>query len=207
MPVAEVLQSLEHGLGMIHEVRAQHHQPAALDALGEFVQHRTQLRAALRLSADASVFKQHVEVRAHRARRHVAERPVGEQQRPDRVLLVEHQVGERRRQRARVLELAHRGARRLESHRAREVEQQVAAQVGLLGVLLDQVAVAARPHLPVQVLERIAGHVRAVLGELDAEAVERRAVHAGDEALDHQARAHVEVREARDDFGIERERG
>jgi len=77
------------------------------------------------------------------------------------------------------------------------------AQVGLLGVLLDEVAVAARPHLPVEVLERIAGHVGAVLGELDAEAVKGRAVHAGDEAFDHEPRAHVEVGKPRHHRGIE----
>src|SRR5205814_10001031 len=64
-------------------------------------------------------------------------------------------------------------------------------------------AVAAGPHLPVDALERIARHVGAMLRELHAETVERRAVHAGNEAFHHHAGAHVEMAEPGHHFGIE----
>jgi hypothetical protein len=85
-----------------------------------------------------------VEVRALGASRHEAQRMIGEEQRPDGVLLLEHEVGERRAQAARVLDLAHRRPWRLERHRPREIEHQVAAEIGLFRVLLDQQPVAAR---------------------------------------------------------------
>ena len=203
MAVAEVLQAGEHVLGLVHEVGQQHHEPAPLDAFGQLVQRRAPGRVRPCGTPAASVLSR--TSRCERTDRAGTKRQrlVGEQQRADGVLLTQHQVGERRRQRARVFELGQRGARRLEAHRARQVEQQVAAEVRLLGVLLHEVAVALGEHLPVEVLERIARHVRAVLGELDAEAVEGRAVHARDEALDHEPRAHVEVREPRDHRGIE----
>ena len=51
VPVAEVLQPRQHFVGRVHEIGQQHDQPAALHALGELVQHRAELRAALRLAA------------------------------------------------------------------------------------------------------------------------------------------------------------
>ena len=96
------------------------------------------------------------------------------------------------------------GARAAIAHRPADVEQQVAVEVGLLLELLDVVAVAARVDLPVERRQIVAGQVLAVLGELDAEALERAAVQARQEALDDRPRLQLERAEPRDDRGIEK---
>ena len=51
-------------------------------------------------------------------------------------------------------------------------------EVGLLLVLLQVELVGLGPDLPVDVADVVAGHVLAMLGELDREAVVRAGVHA-----------------------------
>ena len=79
----------------------------------------------------------------------------------------------------------------------------MAIEVGLLLELLDVVAIAARVDLPVDGREVVAGDVLAVLGELDAEALERAAMQAREEAFDDRPRLELERAEARHDRGVE----
>ena len=87
-----------------------------------------------------------------------------------------------------------------ESHRCRDVEQQVRAQVRLLLEVLDRVAVAAREGAPVEQAQVVARTVLAVLGEDHARAAVRAAMDAGAQAFDRVARAHAQVRDALHDL-------
>ena len=84
----------------------------------------------------------------------------------------------------------------LELHRLGRVEEDRRREVGLLFVFLDVEPVAAAVDLPVDVLGVVAGHVLAVLGELDREAVVGAGVHARDVALDQEPGLEVEPLEA-----------
>ena len=79
----------------------------------------------------------------------------------------------------------------------------MAIEVGLLLELLDVVPIAARVDLPVDRREIVAGDVLPVLGELDAESLERTAVQPGQKAFDDGPRLELERAEARDDRRIE----
>ena len=72
-------------------------------------------------------------------------------------------------------------------HRGAEVHRQVAGDVGLGLELFEVVFVGLGVDVPVEVLEVVAGDVLAVFGELDAEALERAGVQAGQKALDDEA--------------------
>ena len=114
----------------------------------------------------------------------------GEGDQPDRVALGEQEVGERRRQGGGVVRLG--PPARAVAHRPAVVDEQVAAQVGLVLELLDVVAVGAGEEPPVEVAEVVAGAVLAVFGELDREAVVGAAVQAAPQPLDHAARAQLQ---------------
>src|SRR5690606_9591193 len=81
-------------------------------------------------------------------------------------------------------------------HRRRGVDEEGAAQLGLLLEPLHVVAVELAEGLPVDVFDVVAGRVLLVLGELDRRAVMRGAVHARQRTLDDRARAHRQVLEA-----------
>ena len=72
-------------------------------------------------------------------------------------------------------------------HAAAGIDEEVRLEVGLLLVLLDVVAVGLAEGAPVDVADLVAGVILAVLGELDAEALVRALVDAGEEALDEAA--------------------
>ena len=78
------------------------------------------------------------------------------------------------------------------AHAGRDVDQQRAAEVGVLLELLDVVAVLLGPDLPVDVPQVVAAGVLAVLAELDRLAEVRAAVHARQEALDDVPGAQVQ---------------
>ena len=76
-------------------------------------------------------------------------------------------------------------------------------EVGLLLELLHVVPIAARVDLPVDGREVVAGDVLPVFGELDAEALERAAMQAREEAFDDRPRLELERTEPRHDRGVE----
>ena len=81
-------------------------------------------------------------------------------------------------------------------HRLARVQQQIEQEVGLLLVLLEVKLVGLGPDLPVHVADVVAGHVLAVLGELDGEAVIRAGVHARHVAFDDQPGLEIQPFEA-----------
>src|SRR5262245_55806011 len=87
-------------------------------------------------------------------------------------------------------------------HRAADVEHQMAVEIGFFFELLDVKAVAARVDLPVDRGQIVAGDVLPVLGELDAEALERTAMQAGEEPFDDGACFQFERAEPGDDRRI-----
>ena len=105
------------------------------------------------------------------------------------VLLLEHQVGQRRGRALGVFELRHRRGVAPVAHALAGVQQQVADQVRLFLELLQVVLVGPAEDFPVEVAQVVAGRVLAMLGELDREAVEGAAMHARDVALDDPPRA------------------
>ena len=82
----------------------------------------------------------------------------------------------------------------------------MALEIGLLLELLDDVAIGPRVDLPVERRQIVAGQILAVFGELDAEALERAPVQAGEKSLDDGARLQIERPEPRDRGGIEEAR-
>jgi len=96
---------------------------------------------------------------------------------------------------------------RAEVHGAGGVDEDEQVEVGFLLVLFELEFVGAAEDFPVEVTEVVAGDVLAVLGELDAEASEGRAVQAGGEALDDHAGAKLEAAEAGEGLGVEIEGG
>ncbi len=83
----------------------------------------------------------------------------------------------------------------------------MALEVGLFLELLDVVAIAARVDLPVERGQIVARQVLAVLGELDAEALERAAMQPGQKPFDHRPRLQLHRPEPRDDGGVEKPAG
>ena len=131
-----------------------------------------------------------------RARRQVLPGLLVEQHQPGRIALLRQQVGERRRQVARVGQLRH--ALAPVAHRRRRIDEQERAHLRLVLEALDVVAVDAADRLPVDAADVVAGRVLLVLGELDRRAGVRVLVHARERALDDHARAHAHRPEARD---------
>ena len=89
------------------------------------------------------------------------------------------------------------------SHRARAVDDDVNAQVGLLLKLLDIVALRAPENFPVEVAQIVALDVLAVVGKLDARPLERAGMGARAESLDDVARAEHKRFELAHGFGSE----
>ena len=172
--VPEVLQPVDDPIRLVEQVGDEHHHAAlarwpARDASGF---------ATLVFSPSvrrSSVSSTAAGVRGARWPAASADAVV-EGDQADGVALPVHQVRERRRQVRAVLELRH--AARAVAHRRADVEQEVAPEVGLFLELLDVVAIGARVDLPVDRRQVVARDVLPVLGELDAEALERAAVQA-----------------------------
>ena len=102
---------------------------------------------------------------------------VVERNHPDRVLLPQQEVRQRRGDLAGVLVLGE--LSRTEQHRLGQVHQQRRAKVCFLLVLLDVVAVGLGPDLPVDAADVVTGRVFAVLSELNRLTEVRAAVQAG----------------------------
>ena len=115
-----------------------------------------------------------------------------ERRQADRVLLADHQVGQRGREVGPVVRLAQAAGGVV--HRCGGVEEDRRAEVRLFLVQLHVELLGLGVGLPVEVLQVVAGHVLPVLRELDRGAVEGRPVEAGDEPLHHAARDERQVR-------------
>ena len=198
--VAQVVQALQHRLRVGQQVAEEHDQALAADHGRQLVQARGHV--GLRRSASgwpAATGCCRAACRLLRGGR-LAWMLRVERDQADRVLLVDHQVAQRRRQADGVLELGQLLAVGV-GHRGAEVHHQVAGDVGLGLELLEVILVGLGVDVPVEVLEVVAGDVLAMLGELDGEALERAGVQAGQEALDDELGAQVEPGDLADDLG------
>ena len=119
-----------------------------------------------------------------------------EHDQPDRIVLTRGEIRERRGEKLAVLQLA--DAAGAVVHRRARIEQDHQSRVGLAFVAADVRALGARVDVPVDEARIVAFDVRAILLELLAEAVVRRAMQPGEKALDRRARHQLEVREARE---------
>ena len=117
------------------------------------------------------------------------------------VLLQEDRMGERGGAGLRVVQLRHR--RRAVGHGLTGIHQQPGHQVGVLLVLLEKIPVRSPEHLPVEVAQIVPGRVFAVLGELQREAFERRAVPADPISFHDGSREKPQRLGARERLGIE----
>jgi hypothetical protein len=126
---------------------------------------------------------------------------VVEENEPDGVALPQHEIGESGGELGGVGELGDRAG--AVAHRPARVEKDVRAEVRLLLVLLHVELVRLGVDFPVDVAQGIAGHVLAVLGELDAEAAVRALVEPRHEALDDEPRLDVHPGEAGHDLRVE----
>jgi hypothetical protein len=88
-------------------------------------------------------------------------------------------------------------------HGAGTVEEQVAAEVGLVLELLDVMAVGPGEDPPVEMARVIAGGVLPILGEFDGEAVIGAAMESGPESLDHGAGAEFEAADGHERLGMD----
>jgi hypothetical protein len=107
-----------------------------------------------------------------------------EQRQPGSVVLPDHQIRQRRGQRAAILEFI--GL--TEVHRGARIQQDVTPEVGVALELFDVELVRAPPHFPVHVPQVVALHVLPVGGELGAVAQKRTLVKPAQETLNHVAR-------------------
>ena len=195
-----MLQAADHRLRIVEQIGDQHHHAALGQRVAELME---RLRHVGFLTQGEPIERDEggTEMARPCAGRQQADDLVVERHEPNRVALAVHQVGERCRETGAVLELRH--AARAIGHRSADVEHHVAIEVGFLFEFLDVVAIAARVDLPVDCGEVVAGNVLAVLRELDAEAFERAAVEAGQEAFDDRAGLELQRAEARDDRRIQ----
>src|ERR1700722_16032279 len=90
-----------------------------------------------------------------------------------------------------------------ELHGVAGVEQNGEEAVGFAAVALEDQLLAACVDVPIDVAEIVAGIVGLIFGELLAETEVRRAVEAGDEAVDHGLGDEVEARDGGESGGIE----
>ena len=196
----ELLQRLAQGVEVGEEVGEDHHQPAGADLRHELEEHVADVCLVVGLGLAEKVYHLLEVVRPGARREHVPDRGV-EGDHPHGVPLVLQEVGERGAGGGGVVELP--PALAGVAHGLRAVDDQRRLEVGLLLVLFDVEPVGLRPHLPVDVLDLVAGRVLAVAGELDGEAVVRALVLSGDEPFDDQPGPDVQALDALEDLRVE----
>jgi hypothetical protein len=114
----------------------------------------------------------------------------------DGIVLTGREIRERSGEELAVLQLA--DTARAVVHRRARIEQDHQSRVGLAFVAADVCALGAGEDVPVDEARIVAFDVRAIFLEFLAEAVVRRAMQPGEEALDRRARHQLEVREPRE---------
>ena len=187
---AEVAEARAEFGGRREQIGDQHDEAALADRFGDPLQRAREIgRAAGRFAVEHAV--QAAEVAGAVPRRQVVGDFVVEREQADGVALRGQEVGERRGERAGVVALGVLG--RAVAHRAAHVDDEVAAQVRFVLEPLDVVAIGAGEEPPVEIARVVAGRVRAVLAELDGEAVVRTAMDAGVETFDDDAGAQLQV--------------
>ena len=189
--VTQAAQGLQHRLDVAQQIAEDHHQTAVS-------QHGGNLRQAvsdIRLSGGTQTRKlrEHVsQLRAFGARGQAGADLGVEGNQAHGILLVNHQVTQRRRQTDPIVELGQLLLVR-ESHRATEVHRQIARDVGFRFELLDVILVRLGVHQPIDILGIVAGGVLAMLTELHRESVKRTRMQPLQKAFDDKLGAQVQA--------------
>lgn len=201
--VAQMLQGRKQLVGFlaVEHIAENNHQRALVNALGNLMQYLrgVGIFAQMRVFGpdELGQFAIHqFGIYRRNTRVGLKFHPVGKKSKPHRVALFAHQINQRRRHVHRkgqfvVLNFAAFCIR--EQHRRRGVDNQLAAQVGFLFVLLYKKLVGSRIEFPVDVLGRFALVVEAVLGKFHRKAMKRAAVQTGNKAFYHFAGNQPEV--------------
>ena len=121
---------------------------------------------------------------------------------PHRVLLVDHQVPQRRGQADAVVELGQLLAIRV-GHARREIHHQVPGDIGLRLVLLDVEPIGLGVDQPVDQLGVVSLDVAAVFAEFDREPVKRAGVQSAQKTPDDELRPQVQPSHVADDFRLQ----
>ena len=156
---------------------------------------------ALRLGARQRVQQQ---LQMTHRRRHDIDQLFLECGQPDAIALRLRQPGQRRHEKARVVELGD-GAT-AEVHGPRRIEREDHAGVGVGVVLLDVEAVGTSVHTPVDAAQVVTRLVRPMLREVQRRSLAQRPVLAVHEAVHHRARQQREIGNARQHGGVEKGR-
>ena len=207
--VAEVVERVLDRLGVVEEIADDDDESARGDALGDLVEGRG--AAGVFSGNGAGELLEHgADLARLRGRTQVGADRLVEGDEPDRILLANEEVAQGRGEVAGVFEfrevrLAAEGAGRLTlvGHRARGIDDEGGAEVRLLDVLLDVIAVALAVDPPVEIAQIITGDVLAVLGELDREPLVRTRVTSVDRPHLRGARQELEAPDHVDDLGRE----
>ena len=202
--VAEAAQAVVEAVQVGEQIGQDHDQPAVADLPGDLGQDGRQVGLAVGLGRLQRV-DDFGQLGQRGGRPQVGPLVAVEDGQADRVPLLDQQRGERGGDGGGVGELGHRAA--AVGHAGAGVEDDGAAEVGLLLVAFDGVPVGPGEGPPVEPFEVVAGGVLAVVGELDGEAVERAAVQAGDAALDDPLGAEAQRDDLGEDGGVKRGHG
>src|SRR6266404_9318278 len=109
----------------------------------------------------------------------------------NRIALQVEEVSERTRQRVSILIYGVR--KRAVAHRAAVIDQEVAAQIGLILEFFDVKPIAAGVEAPIEVAQVVARTVLTILGELDGKAVVGAAVQSVPETFNNHFGAQLKV--------------
>ncbi len=127
---------------------------------------------------------------------------LGERHDAHRVVLMDHQVRQRRRQADRVVELRQLLPIRV-GHRLAQIHRQIAGDVRLGLELLDVVLVGLGIHEPIDIVRIVAGRVLAMLAELNRKAMKRAGVQPVQKPLHDELSAQIKPRNLPDDFRLQ----
>ena len=123
----------------------------------------------------------------------------------NRVLRLEDQVGQAGRDCGTVFVFVERAVSIL--HAVGDINQQVAAHVGVFFKLLDVQSVLPRPDLPIDVSQVVAGNVFAVLQKFDGLTEIRAAMHPRKKTFDDMLRPQIQSRNSLDRFRMQKSSG
>ena len=199
--MTQLLQPANHLVGISQQVAEDHQQAAVTYHRGDPGQVRTDLgqTPGLRTSQQS----QHVGQLGPLApsRQAGTDRLVKSDQ-THRVLLVDHQVPQRRGQANAVVELGQLLAMRV-GHALGEIHHQVPGDVGFRLVLLDVEAIGLGVDQPVDQLRIVALDVAAVFAEFDREPVKRAGVQTAQKTLDNEPRPQIQPSHTADDLRLQ----
>ena len=194
-------QTGRHGVGIDQQIGNHDHDAGTPNQMRRLLQRQIEARVT------SGALLQHrgdepLKMRRSCARRYDGAHRVVEPHEAHGITLLEEQQRQCRRQLFGVCLLGELRAGTLPLHRATDIEQQHGAKIRLFLELFHDPAFGARRDFPVDVAQIVARLIRTVLGEFHAEALARRAMQAGEKAVDQPARTDFEPAKCSEHSGI-----